>query len=119
MPLSSGAESDVPPTWPLVTPPLLSRVEMNLTPVCGSATAEMSGTTRPAHGAAPLTCPMFCQLGRATTFEHQLPAADQVVAVDRLEGSLVEYSDVPPTETTYWLSDGKPDIVVPKSPVEK
>jgi hypothetical protein len=119
MPFITGAARLVPPTWPLEVPPVAFVDSVNRTPVFGSATADTSGITRPGHDAFAVTPGPVCQDGRAITFEHQLPAPLHVVVVLYVPGLLVEYVLVPPTETTYWLSDGKPDWYVPASPVEK
>jgi hypothetical protein len=60
-----------------------------------------------------------CQEGRTNCVEHQLPPPLHVVDVLSVDGVEVEYVLVPPTETTYGLSVGKPDWYVPASPVEK
>src|SRR3954447_24912615 len=98
-PFITGAARLVPPTPPLWVPPVRLVLEVNRTPVPGSAIADTSGETRPGHAA--LASPgAVCHAGRAMRFEHQLPAAFHVVLVLHVPGSLVEYVLVPPTDTT-------------------
>jgi hypothetical protein len=65
-------------------------VDVNRTPVFGSATADTSGMARPGHGALAVTPAPVCHEGRAMTFEHQLPPPLQVVLVLQVPGLLVE-----------------------------
>ena len=106
MPFSSGAATLVPPTPPDCVPPVAFVLETNRTDEFVSATAEMSGMARPGHGAFAATPAPFCHDGRATMFEHQLPPAAHVSSVLSVVGDEVEKSVVPPTPTTYGLSDG-------------
>src|SRR4051794_36811456 len=89
-PFSTGAERLVPPTWPLVVPPVRLVLAVKRTPVFGSPTAETSGLTRPGHAALVVSPGAVCQDGRATRLEHQLPAALHVVLVLHVPGALVE-----------------------------
>jgi hypothetical protein len=106
MPLISGAATLVPPTPPEEVPPVVFVLEMKRTLEFVSAMAEMSGITRPGHGAFALTSATFCQDGRGSMFEHQLPPAAHVSSVLSCVVLDVEKSVVPPMATTYRLSDG-------------
>src|SRR6266705_1105458 len=83
-PLSSGAATLVPPTPPDEVPPVALVLETKRTDEFVSATAEMSGTLRPGHGAFAVTPGPFCQEGLGMMFEHQLPAAVHVFSVLRV-----------------------------------
>src|SRR5689334_13662408 len=90
MPAISGAATLVPPNAPLLTPPVVLELARTRIAVFVSAIAEMSGTERPGHGAFAETPAPFCQLGRATMFEHQLPAAVHTSSVLSTLGLVVE-----------------------------
>ena len=107
MPFSSGAATLVPPTPPDCVPPVAFVLATKRTDEFVSATAEMSGMARPgARRRWPPRRGRSATTGRATMFEHQLPPAAHVSSVLSVEGDDVENSVVPPTPTTYGLSDG-------------
>src|ERR1700733_9826563 len=112
MPFITGAATLVPPTDPVrkVFAPVL---KASKTAELVSATAEMSGTARPGQLALVVTPDPFCQAGRGSMVEHQLPPAAQVssvlsvaAVVDPEVSDWLEKSVVPPTATTYGLSAG-------------
>src|SRR5262245_49760839 len=100
----TGAVRLVPPTWPAFVPPAAVVVQTVRMPVLGSAMPEMSGATRPGHGALASTPAPFCHGGRAKTREHQLPPPLHVVDVLHWAEFDVEYVLVPPVATTFGLS---------------